>query len=520
MKILNKFLIVLVGLMALSSCKDFLNEKPEHMIPMDGAVENVNDCKKLGYGLYASFKNPGGLAGHAAMLTDIQCDFVLPVNNNSNPWPEMISWTFNEQTSSGNAAWAALYSTVNRANFILEQVPVVQAKIQTDYDAAVAADHAVSVLSLGKDLDSLNNIIADAHTARALVRVELVKLYADAYDPANAANQLALPLWNTSALGNPVRTNMKEYYEAVLADIAEGYKVTRVGADNVYFTKGAVKALETRVHVYMQNWKAAIESATEVISGGGYGYELLSATSTSEALASPYAKMWSNDRGNEIIWKIGYVSSDEGVASLGSKFCGLTGNSELRPDFVPARDMYLLYEGTDNRAQIFFERRKTSYLHELETELLIKFPGNPALNKSTNPEYLNMPKVFRLSEIYLLRAEAYYKDGQVGMATDDLNTLRAQRIQEYRPQIWDGAALGDEIKKERIRELFMEGHRLYDLKRYHEGFTRKRQDQTQIDPSMLMIEPGNVRFTWPIPSSEFDVPGSLMERNPSNNVSQ
>lgn len=522
MKILNKIAIIaLIGFSAVS-CKGFLDVKPTHQIPLEGSVTTVKDCHGLHVGLYAAFKNPDGLAGSGMILPDIQCDFMLPVNTNSNRWGELTAWTFNSQNSSGNAMWPALYSVQQRANYILENVPAIRAQVMADYDAAVAAGNETDkVTKLTQELKDLNNIIADAHMARALIRVELVKLFADAYDPALAGTQLALPIWNSSAVGLQRRVTMDVYYDSVLSDINVAYTMmdrTVAEAKEIYFTKAAVKSLETRVHVYTQNWKAAIESATEVISGGGYGYELLSAVSSTQPLSSPYAKMWVDDTGSEVIWKVGYVNSDEGLAALGVNFCGLTGNSELRPEFVPSNEITKnVYEATDARLSIFFERRATSYLHGLETEILVKYPGNPALNRSAVAEYKNMPKVFRLSEIYLLRAEAYLRDGQVGMAAADINALRAKRLLNYRDQPYDATQLEAELKSERIRELFMEGHRLYDLKRYKQGFTRRPQDQTQKGPSTLSVQATDVRFTWPIPSKEFEVPGSDdMVENPSN----
>lgn len=36
----------------------------------------------------------------------------------------------------------------------------------------------------------------------------------------------------------------------------------------------------------------------------------------------------------------------------------------------------------------------------------------------------------------------------------------------------------DVIEAERVKELYMEGFRLHDLKRWHKGFERKPQDQS------------------------------------------
>ena len=72
-----------------------------------------------------------------------------------------------------------------------------------------------------------------------------------------------------------------------------------------------------------------------------------------------------------------------------------------------------------------------------------------------------------------------------------------------------------EIKKERIRELFMEGHRLSDLKRWNEGFKRVPQAETNDGANKLDIAPGRYEFTWPIPQHELDAVPDI-QPNPSN----
>jgi hypothetical protein len=78
------------------------------------------------------------------------------------------------------------------------------------------------------------------------------------------------------------------------------------------------------------------------------------------------------------------------------------------------------------------------------------------------------------------------------------------------------------IADERVRELYMEGFRLNDLKRWGklynngEGFTRKPQSNTLIEGSSLKITADNPLFVWPIPQHEIEAPGSEVQPNESN----
>lgn len=81
----------------------------------------------------------------------------------------------------------------------------------------------------------------------------------------------------------------------------------------------------------------------------------------------------------------------------------------------------------------------------------------------------------------------------------------------------------EEIANERVRELYMEGHRLQDLKRWGklyrggEGFTRTPQKSSLSEGSSISIKADDVRLVWPIPQHELEAPGSEVVKNESNN---
>ncbi len=70
--------------------------------------------------------------------------------------------------------------------------------------------------------------------------------------------------------------------------------------------------------------------------------------------------------------------------------------------------------------------------------------------------------VFRLAETYLLRAEAYYWLGQLGLAADDINKVRAR---SHAPLISAGDVSIDYIFDERARELYAEETRHSEMVR-------------------------------------------------------
>lgn len=516
MKIINKFLIVILALTAFS-CRDFLDVKPTHLLPLDGAVQSMEDCENYRIGIYSSFKNAGGLAGISVLASDVQCDYVLPVLSNDQSMSGETNWTFTSENFSGESSWSAFYQTIMRTNYLLEQIPFMVAKTEQSLaKATVTADKD----KFKKDLARLGVIKSECHMARAYCHVELVKLFSNAYDPATAAEELGLPYRTTFAVGEaPRRLKLNAYYDSVLVDLKLSDSIVNTKVDDIYFSKAALSTLKARVYLYTNQWDLAVEAASDVINNSGS--KLLSAVGAIAPSSTPFAKMWTSDTGEEIIWKIGYSSADETVSSYAGMFCALKDGNKMRPEYVMANDFIEKeHSAADARLEIYYELdTPTDYPHGLRATTLRKFPGNVSLNKSSASRYGNMPKVMRLSEVYLIRAEAYAMLGQVGPANEDLKALRKKRINSYDESLtYAGEELINEIRRERKVELVMEGHRLYDLKRYKQGFTRKRQDYVQNISSALSVPAGDPRFTWPIPAREFSVPGAenTMEKNASN----
>lgn len=72
------------------------------------------------------------------------------------------------------------------------------------------------------------------------------------------------------------------------------------------------------------------------------------------------------------------------------------------------------------------------------------------------------------------------------------------------------------ISDERVRELYMEGFRLQDLKRWHKGFSRTPQSESLSEGSSLKVKADDALFVWPIPKHELESPGSQIQPNESN----
>lgn len=503
MKKLNIYILAVLSLM-MASCQDFLTRYPDTAIPEEKAMQTLEDCSEVVLGIYSCFKNSGLYSGALTLAPDLQSDYVYAVKGYTNTYGDIYRWEIRANDSYVGSTYAGLYQIASRCNFFM------------DYK-----DQVISTLTTKTQMDEFNRRLADVYFARALAYADLIRTFCEAYDPQTADKQLGISLVQTYKGTDIVvpRSSLKESYEFVLADLDNSEKImTREGADSKFFTKGAIWALKARVYLYMNEWAKAKEYAEKVMDLKYYA--LADATTigyidqeTNERI-SEYDVMWRYDEGKEVIWKIAMSTTDKG-GSLGRIFLGFN-SSKYYPDYIPGTEVLAKYDDNDYRYYSYFGNVKTGY--GFDATLLRKYPGNADIDAGAGRYFVNMPKVFRLSETYLIHAEASAHLGDYTAANNSLNALKSKRIKGYSGGRYDDTKIMKEIQDERFRELIMEGFRLSDLKRWNLGFERKKQQNTIDGPSnnQLKVTPGRVEFTWPIPQHELDATGGVVLPNPSN----
>ncbi|MCR2005204.1 RagB/SusD family nutrient uptake outer membrane protein [Bacteroides acidifaciens] len=506
---ISKFKLYITSVALALCCVSCLDKFPEDSIPFDKAIQTVKDVDLAVIGIYDAFKSSALYSGNLTLLPDLQTDFVYGVNGNTNVYGDIWRWKNILATNTDiEAVYGSLYMVINRCNFLLDRVDNVRKNVTND-----------------EQLDKLDQCCGEAYFARALAYSELVKLFCKAYESdEDAANQLGVILTRHYGGDEAMkRASLKESYAFILEDLDRAEELLEIEEDypgnlyddnhSPYFNEYTVHALRARVSLYMKNWDDAIKYSTKVIESNRY--RLSSCTNAITNGVSHYKYMWNNDFSTETIWQVGFTVTSYGGA-LGRIFANYDYVS-LRPDYVPAEWVINLYDNNDLRVTTFFQNQTTSY--GLTWPLLIKYFGNESFIEN-RILHVCMPKVFRLSEQYLIRAEAYVQKEQpeYGKAGTDISTLRLARYSTYgsgtTPMNKDNAM--DIIEQERVKELYMEGFRLHDLKRWHKGFERKPQAQSLENGSSLKVEKDDVMFVWPIPQHELDAPGSIVEPNESN----
>lgn len=518
MKIFNNILRNLAVVAAvLAGTQSCLEKYPGDAILEDDAMLTISDAEQSLIGIYASFKSSALYSGYLTYLPDLQADLVYAVEGFSNTHGDIWQWNIRTTNAEVEEVYAALYTIIGECNFFLDKVPALRASLVDD-----------------DEIDALDSWTGEVYCARALAYSELVKCYCQAYPLTGPASEPASVSDDARAAELPGvvlrlsyyedqiarRSSLKDSYDQILSDLEKAETMIDEDDDNynsVWLTRAAAHALHARVALNMGKWDEAIEHSSEVLDGGVFKLASANTVYTTDSkgnAVSYYDFLWQNDSSFEIIWKIGFTETSYGGA-LGRIFLNYTTDYRyFYPDYVPATWAINLYGSGDLRAGAFFSTAQTGYAHGLTWPLLVKYYGNRTFIAS-QIYHVNMPKVFRLSEQYLIRAEAYCHKSDWAAASKDLVTLRKERFSAGGGNISVTANNWlDQISDERVRELYMEGFRLNDLKRWGRGFERRSQTNSLEQGSTLKVEAGDYRFVWPIPNHEIESPGTDLEQNP------
>ena len=497
---------MMVGVMLLTSC---LDKEPGSAIPQGEAMQTFSDAEQTMVGIYAQMKSSALWSGLLTLLPDIQCDLVYAVDGYTNTYGTIWQWDIRPTNSEIEAVYAALYSVISNCNFYLERVDGVR--------ASLVDDEAIATLDI---------YTGEIHAIRALCYSELIKCYCKAYDPSTAEQELGVVLRSHFETEEAItRSSLYDSYQFVLRDLEKAEELLDEENDmpgSVFMTRAMAYALHARVALYMQDWETAVDYSTRVIESKTFS--LMSTKTSSYSQYSDYDYMWLYDNGTELIWRQGFTTTSYGGA-LGQVFLNYNNDyTYFYPDYVPAQWVLNLYDANDLRYGSFFYEGQTGYDHALAWPLLVKYYGNVSFIESALIYHVSMPKPFRLAEQYLIRAEAYCRlsTPNYSAAAKDLTTLRSARYTSGGNINLSADNWLDQIAAERVRELFMEGFRLQDYKRWGklykngEGFTRTPQQSTLDEGSSLSVKADNPLFVWPIPQHEIESPGSMVQPNESN----
>jgi hypothetical protein len=455
---MKKYIIGIFAAAALlQACTGKLDVKPSNSLEEGEALGDLAAIQSAIAGTYDAMQKTEYYGRNYWLMTEVSGDNVYIAAKNSNRFISSFKREYNVQDADVTDLWKGIYKTILGANNVINSVD------------AVTGDQEAKNIAKGEAL-----------FIRALGYADLVNMFAKPYRNTNGS-QSGVPLKLKFAVVQTPRSSVADVYTQIIADLTASKKLlVNVGADTKFHaSQYAASALLARIYLAKGDDQAAITEATNVISAG---FTL----TTPASLATFYSTA-----GNpEEIFTLRFTGNAE---DLGSDNIG---QMYLKPGYGDVRvspDLSGIFIPADKRTALIgvFSDGSTGEKTNL------KFASQDGISG------MHSPKILRLAEMYLIRAEAYAHLNQGANAIADLNTLRAQRGLTPLAGIADKDVL-DYVLTESRKEFMFEGHRYFDLMRNGKDVVRNFCHNLLEITAPCTISAGSSIAICPIPQAELN----------------
>lgn len=464
MKTLHKILVFAGISLMVTACGKKLELLPLNTIPEEGAFRNLADLERGMLGVHSTFNGSYDDQIYANSLYSDEA--ALPGENNTGRGVIASRWQIDPSTDEIGNAWFSYYYGIDRANRII-----------------AVADTMTAITPADKE--QLNRLKAEALGLRAFGHLQLLINYSESYDP----NALGIPYMEKSEISNPARSTVGEVFTKIYADLDAAITLMPASvADVARITAAGLNAIKARAALYRKDWPTAITASTAAIN------------KVPLATIAEYPGIWTDANNKDVIWKQKRVTGQTRIGAIyydeSQKLIMYAASEKLRSTFDPVDDV-----------------RYDANVFERGTD---RFSVGKYIGGSSGEPGRADIKVFRTSEMYLIRAEAYAESNPANLAAaaNDINDLRTVRIDGYTDQTFaNKQAVIDAVMLERYKELAFEGHRLFDLRRKLLPVNRGPNDVEYAFGAVNLL-PAARTYYFPIPQDEI-LANKNMLQNPT-----
>lgn len=460
---MKKFIYIFTIAAMISGC-EALNQDPSTAVTSDDAITSVDDLANAVNGAYylATYGTRMTMASELAIYADLI-------------GPDSYQPSSSGQNASRIAQFAMTPNDTYNAYFYL-------------YTAIASVNSAIEKGTQLADSEGAAPYLAELYAMRALFHFHLAVLFAP-IPTSGSGNTMGIVLadkvFDIGYIGE--RADLSATYDFIISDLTRAIerglsKQRRTGHMNYWAALG----IRARANLYYGRYAEALDDCMEIITSSPY-----SLYSRDE-----YDKVWSQQGSSEMLMEYlqtdtynaqrlapGYYTSPKGYSEYGVSqdfydwICS-------DPDDVRSRlvaDLNARPEGVSDYNPGYYP---------------IKYPGNAG---ASVPLYVNNIKILRLSEVYLIAAEASLHTGENPAVYMD--ALRENRIENYT----GGATIDlEDILNERRKELFAEGQIAFDF--WRNGLS--------VKTGLGIIGPEDYRTVLPIPKEEIDTGKGKVIQNP------
>lgn len=486
-QILKLFTVLALG-SGMSSCgSDFLETDYYSGIDIDGGLSSVNNISTALNGTYYQLFRYYFAGNYAITIGDIPTDITY-WNSKTGHWDDIYTYAFTDTDTYLLNIWNYGYKVADNTARIIQ------------------ASNALYENASDSERSKLNLYLAEAYALRGYTQLVMTNIYGhqikvNGTDHSSEPGIVVIdePI---QALANVSRSTVGESYQAIISDFNNALDYfTKAGNDRnslVYIGKAATQGLLARTHLYMENWSEAITQAKAALSTAGI---------TTLTYGNAYKDLYFNGASNEeSFFALAITESQNWSANS----CGTLWSTY---NFSPSPKLLALYGKNDCRTTIFeWDANSTDSAPVFCSG---KFSHYESGNSAYGTNYIvNAPEMFLIiAEANLCASDGSLNDAKSALLTVAKRNADIKSIDDL-PSTSD--ALMSFLKDERARELFQEGHRLYDLRRWDENASVYAYSAPEIKFTFNDYKISNLVF--PIPSSEITAGFGVTQNNWSSTL--
>lgn len=439
---------------ALCSCSDdYLDKKPNKSLVIPSTLEDLQALLDNSSQVMNVIPSLGVLASDDLFTNEAGWQgYALATERNSYTWSSDI---FAGEVTCGD--WNFPYQQVFYANVVLEELDNIEVNAANE--------------------TQWKSIKGSALFFRAHAFYHLAQLFAAPYDKTTASNTTGIPLRLTADVNATItRSSLHETYQQIIHDLESAVEYLPMTSPyKTRPTRVAAWAMLSRVSLTMEDYEKAEHYADLSLAQHA---TLLDYNTLTPSATRPIPAM-----------------SDEML------FYGAAINYSFITSTMSYVDtlLYAEYAADDLRKTVFFRQRATNRYtfkaHYTGTSLMFGGIAN--------------------DEVYLNRAEARVRNGNVNGALEDINTLLVNRWKTgtFTPIAeTDAEVLLHIILAERRKELLFRGNRWIDLRRLNQDTNLSKTLVRTLNGTDYSLPPNDDRYVYPIPLQEISISG--IEQNP------
>ena len=472
-KYIFKGLLAAALCVGMTGCGDsFLDTEYYRGIDVDGGLNSAKNVSIALTGAYNALFERYAAGNYATMIGDIPTDLSY-WNTLTGHWDGIYRYSITSNDLYLDYIWEYGYKVADYSSRIIKASKDI-------YEGSTESDKLL-----------LDQCMAEAYALRGYAYLYMTNVYGHQIKvngkDFSDKQGIVISEEPIAALSTVERSTVGQCYNQILADLKNSLDhFTKAGGDRndkCYMNVAAVEGLLARVNLYMENWQEAKNYATKAIADGG----VTALTYTAEGYHNLYNGGSSN---TESYFYLDINASQNWSANS----CGTLWTTY---NFSPSPKLQAMYGDEDVRTSIMDMAANS------KPDVPVYAGGKFSHYSSKNPAYATNYLV-NAPEMYLILAEANLKLNDLNAAKEALLVVakRNLAITSVSDLPGDASALYAFLKDERARELFQEGLRLWDLRRWGDPAQVEAYNAPNIAYRYNNYDISNL--VYPIPESEIN----------------